>query len=72
MQILCTFGPAIILGISKAWWVGVIAFVVQGIFNWFFLICVTPKLPERWMPPVVRVGPYARALVVLIAGWRIF
>lgn len=63
------FGPAILLGIYKHWWLGVLALATTFILSWVLFFAVTPRIPINavnawaWLKPVVIAG------VVLSIGW---
>jgi hypothetical protein len=69
---LCAFGPAITLGVLKAWWVGVIAYVVIFVLNfvlgWGMLSAIPPRFLEIWG----YVKNLVVGLIVLLIGlWTI-
>lgn len=66
------FGPAIILGIYKAWWVGLIAIAATFILSWLIAFSVTFKLPVGAMTAWAWLKPPLLASGVLAAGWWLF
>jgi fucose permease len=56
-------GPAIVLGVLKTWWVGVVAylaiFVLKFVLGWGMLSVVPPRFLELW--------GYAKNLLVGLA-----
>ena len=66
------FGPAIILGIYKEWWVGIIALVAGFILSWLLVFIVTVNIPEKAMTLWAWIKPPIIALSVLGLGWKFF
>jgi hypothetical protein len=66
------WGPSILLGFVKAWWVGVLAFVLSFIISWILMFAVTSNMPPRVMTAWAWVNPPFIAAIVLSAGWWAF
>ena len=69
---ICSLGPAIALGVLKAWWVGVAAwvayFILSGALGWGLLAHVPPKFLQLW----AYIKNFLIAIIVLAAGFSIF
>jgi hypothetical protein len=67
------FGPAIILGLYKQWWVGIVALVVTFVLSWILAVVAMMNISGfatmtiwAWIkPPII-------AAAVLTAGWWLF
>ena len=66
------FGPAIILGIYKQWWVGLIALVATFALSWFLVFSVSTNLPPKAMTVWAWFKPPLLAGAVLGTGWWLF
>jgi len=66
------FGPAIILGIYKHWWVGLVAIATTFILSWLLVFVVTMNLSGKAMTIWAWVKPPVIAALVLGAGWWLF
>lgn len=68
---LFNFGPAIILGIYKQWWVGFIALFVGLVLSWL-LALFTLQLQGNALIFAAWLKPPIVAAVVLGGGWWLF
>ena len=66
------FSPAIILGIYKQLWVGIIAFIAGYILSWLLLFAVTINIPYKAMTVWSWIKPPIVALSILALGWNLF
>lgn len=66
------FGPAIILGIYKQWWVGLAAILATFILSWLLVLAVTVNLKGKAMVIWAWVKPPFIATVVLGSGLWFF
>ena len=66
---LFNFGPAIILGIYKHWWVGLAALVACFSLSWILTFLVTMNISTNAMTWWAWVKPPIVASIVLGAGW---
>lgn len=66
------FGPAVMLGIYKQWWVGLAAIAATFIMSWLLVFTVTMNLQGKAMVAWAWVKPPFIAALVLGAGWWIF
>tara|TARA_B100000614_G_scaffold253054_1_gene266511 strand:- start:588 stop:833 length:246 start_codon:yes stop_codon:yes gene_type:complete len=66
------FGPAIILGIYKAWWVGLIAVAATFAISWLITLTVSVNLPIEAMTAWAWLKPMLLGCGVLVVGWWLF
>ena len=66
------FGPAIILGIYKQWWVGLVALVATFVLSWVFMFVVMMNLSGKAMKIWAWVQPPIIAAIVLDVGSWLF
>ena len=66
------FGPAIVLGVYKSWWVGLAALVATFALSWVLLFAVTVRVPVSAMSAWAWLKPPIVAAAVLWAGWTWF
>ena len=66
------FGPAIILGINKNWWLGLVAIASTFILSWVLVFVVTMNLQGKAMIIWAWVKPPIIATLVLGSGWFLF
>jgi membrane-anchored glycerophosphoryl diester phosphodiesterase (GDPDase) len=66
------FFPAIILGIYKQWWVGLIALAATFFISWLLVFAVTANLSMKAMAAWAWVKPPLVAAMVLLGGWWLF
>jgi hypothetical protein len=69
---LCSLGPAIVIGVTKSWWLGfgalVLYFLLSAVLGWLSLAVVPYRLLSAW--------GYAKNLliasIILILGFSVF
>ena len=66
------FAPAIILGIYKEWWVGIIAFIAGFILSWILAFTVTTIIPEKVFSIWAWIKPPIVAAIILYLCWNLF
>ena len=66
------FGPAIVLGISKQWWVGLLALFATFVLSWLLVLAVTKNLSGSAMTWWAWIKPVLVASVVLVSGLHLF
>lgn len=67
-----SFGPAIVLGIYKEWWVGLLAITATFILSWILTAVLTVNLSLKAISVWAWVKPPIISSVVLFGGWSIF
>jgi hypothetical protein len=66
------FGPAIILGIYKQWWAGLLALLATFIISWALVFVVSLNLSGKAIVAWAWIKPPLIAAIVLGVGWWSF
>lgn len=66
------FGPAIYLGISKTWWVGIFALVLTFILSWVTTFLISFNLSEKLLTIWAWTKPPLIATIILSLSLWLF
>ena len=63
------FVPAIILGVYKHWWLGIMALVATFILSWLLFFIISDKMTGKYFTTWSWIKPPMVATIVLTTGW---